>query len=214
MSGPLAAPIPVTPAQQAVLTPLVRRATGPQALVLRAKLVLAAADGQRNEPLARHLHCTPKTVRKWRARGGRRRPVARRGPRPGRPGASQRRRLGGCAPARGARHLHRRADRPAPQPGVPPAGAARAARRRLDAARVGRRSGQPRHRRHDCPPHGGALLQWRPIASRAAAGTGATPRPQLRTRSPSRGRWKPAAPSTPTPRCWKRWAATSSAPTS
>ena len=68
MSGPLAAPIHVTPAQQAVLTTLVRRATCPQALVLRAKIVLAAADGQRNEPLARQLDCTPKTVRKWRAR--------------------------------------------------------------------------------------------------------------------------------------------------
>jgi transposase-like protein len=29
---------------------------------------LAAAAGQRNEPLARQLGCTPTTVRKWRAR--------------------------------------------------------------------------------------------------------------------------------------------------
>jgi len=68
MSGPLAAVIRVTPAQQAVLTALVRRATCPQALALRAKIVLEAAAGRRNEPLARQLDCTPKTVRKWRAR--------------------------------------------------------------------------------------------------------------------------------------------------
>ena len=68
MSGPLAAPIRVTPTQEAVLTTLVRRATCPQALALRAKIVLEAAAGQRNEPLARQLGCTPKTVRKWRAR--------------------------------------------------------------------------------------------------------------------------------------------------
>jgi putative transposase len=68
MAGPLAAPIRVTPAQEAVLTTLVRRTTCPQALALRAKLVLEAAAGQRNEPLARQFGCTPKTVRKWRAR--------------------------------------------------------------------------------------------------------------------------------------------------
>ena len=68
MSGPLAAPIGVTPAQRAVLTALVRRATCPQALALRARIVLEAAAGGRNEPLARRLDCTPKTVRKWRAR--------------------------------------------------------------------------------------------------------------------------------------------------
>ena len=68
MSGPLAAPIGVTPAQRAVLTALVRRATCPQALALRARIVLEAAAGRRNEPLARQLGCTPKTARKWRAR--------------------------------------------------------------------------------------------------------------------------------------------------
>ncbi len=68
MSGPLAAAIHLTPAQRAVLLALVRRATCPQALALRAKIILAAATGQRNEPLARQLDCTPKTARKWRAR--------------------------------------------------------------------------------------------------------------------------------------------------
>ncbi len=68
MAGPLAAPIGVTPAQRAVLTALVRRATCPQALALRARIVLEAGAGERNEPLARRLGCTPKTIRKWRAR--------------------------------------------------------------------------------------------------------------------------------------------------
>lgn len=68
MAGPLAAPVCVTPAQRAVLTALVRRATCPQALALRARIVLAAAAGQRNEPLARQLDCAPRTVRKWRVR--------------------------------------------------------------------------------------------------------------------------------------------------
>jgi putative transposase len=68
MAGPLAAPIRATPAQAAVLTTLVRRATGPQARARRAKIALAAAAGQRNEPLARQCGCPPKTVRKWRAR--------------------------------------------------------------------------------------------------------------------------------------------------
>lgn len=68
MSGPLAAPVCVTPAQRAVLTALVRRATCPQALALRARIILEAGAGARNEPLARRLDCTPKTIRKWRAR--------------------------------------------------------------------------------------------------------------------------------------------------
>jgi putative transposase len=58
----------VTPPHQAVLEGLVRQPSCPQALAFRARIVLAAATGQRNEPLAQHLGCTPKTVRKWRAR--------------------------------------------------------------------------------------------------------------------------------------------------
>jgi len=58
----------VTPAQQAVLTTLRRRASCPQALALRAAIILGAAAGQRNEPLARQLGCTPTTIRKWRGR--------------------------------------------------------------------------------------------------------------------------------------------------
>lgn len=68
MSGPLSAPVVVTPAQQAMLTTLRRRSSCPQALALRAAIILGAASGQRNEPLARQLGCTPTTIRKWRGR--------------------------------------------------------------------------------------------------------------------------------------------------
>jgi putative transposase len=67
MPGPLAAPSDVTPAQRAVQAALLRRAACPQALALRAKIILDAA-GRRNEPLARQCAGTPKTVRQWRAR--------------------------------------------------------------------------------------------------------------------------------------------------
>jgi putative transposase len=66
--GPAPLPVTVSPAQQAVLTALLRRSSCPQALALRARIILAAAAGQRNEPLARRLGCTPTTARKWRAR--------------------------------------------------------------------------------------------------------------------------------------------------
>lgn len=66
--GPAPIPLVVSPAQQAVLTALLRRSSCPQALALRARIVLAAATGQRTEPLARQVGCTPHTARKWRGR--------------------------------------------------------------------------------------------------------------------------------------------------
>jgi putative transposase len=68
MAGPQPIPITLSPAQQAILDGLLRQHSCPQALVLRTRIVLGAANGQRNEPLAHMLGCTPKTVRKWRAR--------------------------------------------------------------------------------------------------------------------------------------------------
>jgi putative transposase len=68
MAGPLPLAITVTPAQQRVLEGLLRQHSTPQSLALRARIVLAAATGQRNVPLALDLDCTPKTVIKWRAR--------------------------------------------------------------------------------------------------------------------------------------------------
>ncbi len=68
MAGPLPLPITVSPPQQAVLEGLLRQHSTPQALALRVRIVLAAARGRRNVPLAHDLGCTPKTVIKWRAR--------------------------------------------------------------------------------------------------------------------------------------------------
>ena len=68
MAGPLPLPITVSLPQQAMLEGLLRQHSTPQALALRVRIVLAAASGIRNVPLARDLGCTPKTVIKWRAR--------------------------------------------------------------------------------------------------------------------------------------------------
>ena len=68
MAGPLPLPITVSPLQQAVLEGLLRQHSTPQMLALRVRIVLAAATGRRNVPLAHALGCTPKTVIKWRAR--------------------------------------------------------------------------------------------------------------------------------------------------
>src|SRR4051794_10932382 len=68
MAGPLPLAILVTPPQQIVLEALLRQHSCPQMLALRARIVLGAASGRRNLPLAHDLACTPKTVTKWRAR--------------------------------------------------------------------------------------------------------------------------------------------------
>ena len=68
MSGPLPVSITVSPPQQAVLERLLRQQTAPQALVRRVKIVLAAASGQCNAPIAAQLGCSPTTVRLWRGR--------------------------------------------------------------------------------------------------------------------------------------------------
>lgn len=68
MAGPQPMSISLTPGQQAILDRLVRQQSCPQALVRRARIVLAAATGARNEVIARQLGCSPTTVRLWRAR--------------------------------------------------------------------------------------------------------------------------------------------------
>lgn len=68
MAGPQPIAISLSAAQQAVLERLLRQHSCPQALALRVRIVLAAATGIRNEPLATQLSCSPSTVRKWRAR--------------------------------------------------------------------------------------------------------------------------------------------------
>ncbi len=68
MAGPLPVAIIVSPPQQTVLDALLRQHSTPQTLALRVRIVLAAATGMRNLPLARELACSLKTVIKWRAR--------------------------------------------------------------------------------------------------------------------------------------------------
>jgi hypothetical protein len=68
MPGPKPTAIALTPRQQAALGHLVRRATSPQALVLRARIVLGAAQGASNRGLARDLGPDRETVQVWRDR--------------------------------------------------------------------------------------------------------------------------------------------------
>jgi putative transposase len=68
LAGPQPIAISLSAAQQAALERLLRQHSCPQALALRVRIVLAAATGMRNEPLATRLSCSPTTVRKWRAR--------------------------------------------------------------------------------------------------------------------------------------------------
>ena len=68
MPGPPALPITLSPAQRAILDRLLRQHSAPQALVRRSQIVVAAAAGVPNELIAQQLACSPKTVRRWRAR--------------------------------------------------------------------------------------------------------------------------------------------------
>jgi DNA-binding MarR family transcriptional regulator len=54
--------------QQRVLEARVRRPTAQQREVLRARIVLAAADGQQNTQIAGRLGVAVNTVSKWRKR--------------------------------------------------------------------------------------------------------------------------------------------------
>ena len=60
----------LTAAERRRLQHVARRTTAPYAQVLRAKIVLAAADHPRwtNAAIAGRVGCSDRTVRKWRAR--------------------------------------------------------------------------------------------------------------------------------------------------
>lgn len=68
MRGPKAKPIVLTKRQRAELERSVRRATNPQRAVTRAKIILAAADGNGNQQIADRLEKPRETVRMWRGR--------------------------------------------------------------------------------------------------------------------------------------------------
>ena len=68
MSGPQPQAVRLSAPQQAILDALLRQSSCPQAIALRARIVLEAATGQRNEALAQRLGCSLPTIRKWRGR--------------------------------------------------------------------------------------------------------------------------------------------------
>lgn len=68
MAGPQPRAILLSAPQRAVLERLLRQHSCPQALALRVRIILGAAQGTRNEPLAALLGCSPLTVQKWRRR--------------------------------------------------------------------------------------------------------------------------------------------------
>jgi hypothetical protein len=63
-----AVPVRLTIKRRRKLEQIVRAATSPQRLVLRAKIVLAAAAGTQNAQIARDLGCSVVVVRTWRGR--------------------------------------------------------------------------------------------------------------------------------------------------
>jgi putative transposase len=68
MSTPQTVPLPVSPAQLALLQRLARRQTADQRLVRRASILLALAADPCVEAAARQLRLTRLTVRHWRDR--------------------------------------------------------------------------------------------------------------------------------------------------
>jgi putative transposase len=68
MRGPKPLPIALSVAERDALEQLVRRHTTPQQLALRARIVLAAADGRNHRQIARDLGVSIDTARLWRQR--------------------------------------------------------------------------------------------------------------------------------------------------
>jgi putative transposase len=68
MRGPKPPSIELAPLERQELERLVKRHLTPQQLVLRARIVLAAADGANNRQIARQLGVSLDMVRRWRER--------------------------------------------------------------------------------------------------------------------------------------------------
>jgi transposase len=67
-AGPAARPVRMTIKRDRKLRQIISAGTSPQRLVLRAKVILAAAAGDTNAKIARDLGCTENTVREWKKR--------------------------------------------------------------------------------------------------------------------------------------------------
>ena len=63
MPRPTPPPVDLSPPEQQGLDALVRRHTAPQQVVVRARIVLLAAEGLNNSQIARHLGLDVDTVR-------------------------------------------------------------------------------------------------------------------------------------------------------
>jgi DNA-binding CsgD family transcriptional regulator len=63
-----AVPVRMTIKRHRKLRQIIAAGTSPQRLVLRARIVLAAAEGRQNAQIARDLGCSIGTVRTWRGR--------------------------------------------------------------------------------------------------------------------------------------------------
>jgi transposase len=68
MRGPKPPAVALTDRQRRDLGSLARRHSTPQQLALRARIILAAADGLNNSQIARQLGTTAATTRHWRGR--------------------------------------------------------------------------------------------------------------------------------------------------
>jgi putative transposase len=68
MRGPEPPSIELTDLERQELKRLIKRHLTPQRLVLRARIVLAAADGANNHQIARQLEVSVDMVRRWRER--------------------------------------------------------------------------------------------------------------------------------------------------
>ena len=68
MRGPKPPVITLSDLERQELDALTRRHATPQQLALRARIVLAAADGAKNGQIARQLHVSVNMVRRWRER--------------------------------------------------------------------------------------------------------------------------------------------------
>ncbi len=68
MRGPKPPPIELSDVERQELEALTRRHATPQQLALRARIVLAAADGANNGQIARHFSVSLDMVRRWRDR--------------------------------------------------------------------------------------------------------------------------------------------------
>jgi transposase len=68
MRGPKPPDVELTAEERGELDVLIRRHTTPQQVALRARIIVAAADGRNNSQIARQLGVHVETVRLWRTR--------------------------------------------------------------------------------------------------------------------------------------------------